>query len=334
MVTDRDRGRSSAIREEPGKSGSLPSTARIVAAIPCYNEERFIGSVVLRAKKYVERVVVVDDGSTDSSAEVAAEAGATVYQHGDNRGYGAAIRSAIEKGRELRADVLVILDGDGQHDPADIPRLIRPILEGEADVVVGSRFIGQTARPPLYRRVGQRILTGITNVGSGRSLTDSQSGCRAYSSEALRSLNLAENGMSVSSEIQFAISKSGLRTAEVPINVSYADKAKRSPVAHALNVLSRLVVLISLRQPLVLFGIPGIGMMGGGLALGLRVIKIYSDTGLVAVGNALGAVLLCLSAMLALFTALMMQSMKELLRREWGQFRKLGEFYTTPDEED
>ncbi|RLC97015.1 MAG: glycosyltransferase family 2 protein [Chloroflexi bacterium] len=296
----------------------------IVAAIPCFNEERFIGSVVLKAKKYVDSVVVIDDGSTDASAEVAAEAGAMVYRHPENRGYGAGVRSALEKGRELGADVVVILDGDGQHDPKDIPRLVQPVLDKEADVVVGSRFLGHGRRPPLYRRLGQHVLTAVTNLSSGHVITDSQSGFRAYSSRALRQLTLVEDGMAVSSEMQFAISKAGLKVAEVPISVSYMGKAKRSPVGHGLSVLSRILVLVSLRQPLLLFGVPGVVLMASGLVLGGRVLAIYGDTRELALGNALGAVMLCLAALLALFAALMLQSMKELLRREWERFESSG----------
>ncbi len=295
---------------------------RIIAAIPCFNEERFIGSVILKAKKHVDRVLVIDDGSSDASAEVAGEAGAIVYRHDCNKGYGAAVRTALQKGREQNADILVIIDGDGQHDPADISRLAKPILTGEAEVVIGSRFLGEGQRSPFYRRLGQRVLTAVTNVGSGHKLSDSQSGFRAYSSKALRELNLSENGMSVSSEIQFAISKAGLKVAEVPISVSYVGKAKRNPVGHGMNVLSRVLVLMSLRQPLLLFGIPGIVLLIGGLALGIRVLDIYSKSSTLAIGTFLTAMLLCLTGVLALFAALMLQSMKELMRREWDRFER------------
>jgi len=287
---------------------------KIIAAIPCFDEERCIGSVVVKTKKYVDEVIVVDDGSTDATAEIAAGAGATVHQHGQNRGYGAAIQSALGKGKQLGADVLVILDGDGQHDPRDIPKLVKPLLDGEADVVIGSRFLGSGKKPPLYRRLGQRVLTTITNVGSGQKISDSQSGFRAYSAKALKELNLAEDGMSISSEMQFAISKSGLRVAEVPIDVSYADQVKRSPVGHGVEVLGRVLVLFSLRQPLLLFGVPGLAFLVGGLVLGVRVLSIYGATHELASGNAMGAVLLCLAGLLALFAALMLQAMKELLR--------------------
>ncbi len=175
--------------QEPRSTGQFKNKPKVIAAIPCFNEERCIGSVVIKAKRFVESVIVIDDGSTDATAEVATGAGAEVYQHGKNRGYGAAIRSALEKGRQLGADVLVILDGDGQHDPRDIPKLIKPLLDGEADVVIGSRFLGKGKKPPFYRRLGQHALTAATNLGSGQKVTDSQSGFRAYSAKALKEMN-------------------------------------------------------------------------------------------------------------------------------------------------
>ncbi len=289
---------------------------RVIIAIPCFNEERFIGSVVAKATRYGEKVIVVDDGSTDESAEIARVAGATIYQHEYNQGYGAAICSALDQGRCEKADVLVILDGDGQHDPKEIPHLIQPILDGEADVVVGSRFLNKENRSPLYRRLGQRVLTLFTNVGSGHKVSDSQSGCRAYSLRALQELVLTERGMAISSEMQFAIQKSGLRVAEVPIDVLYEDKAKRSPVGHGANVLTRVLVLFTLRHPILLFGVPGLICWAIGIIFGVRVVDIYDDTTKIAVGHALTAILFCLAGLLGLFAALMLQAMKELLRGE------------------
>jgi len=224
-------------------------STKIIAAIPCFNEDRFIGSVVAKARKYADEVIVIDDGSSDESAYVAEAAGAIVYKHERNRGYGAAIRGCIEKGRKHEADILVTIDGDGQHDPCDIVALIKPITDGETDVVIGSRFLGKASQAPFYRRVGQKALNVATNVGSGHTLSDSQSGCRAYSAEALKKINLSESGMAVSSQIQFAIKESGLRVTEVPIDVSYEEKSKRSPVGHGVHVLTRVVVLFALRRP-------------------------------------------------------------------------------------
>ncbi len=310
------------MKKELSGTGHALHEPKIVAAIPCFNEERHIGSVVLKTKKLVSNVVVIDDGSIDDTAEVAAEAGATVYQHRQNRGYGVAIRSALSKGREFEADVLVILDGDGQHDPRDIPKLVKPVLDGEADIVIGSRFLGGVNKPPFFRRQGQRVLTAFTNLGSGQKVTDSQSGFRAYSAKALKELDLCESGMSVGSEMQFAISKAGLRVTEVPIEVSYSGESKRSPLGHGLSVLSRVLVLFSLRQPLLLFGLPGLALLVAGLVLGAGVLAGYSDTHELAVGKALGTILLCLAGLLAIFAALMLQAMKELVRGETAQLVK------------
>lgn len=321
------------MHQESTDSEVLQRKPKIIAAIPCFNEEKFIGSVVLKAKRYVDRVIVIDDGSTDATAEVATEAGAKVYRNKQNQGYGAAIRSAIAKGQNLRADILVIIDGDGQHDPKDIPELVRPIIDGKADVVVGSRFLGKGEKPPLYRRLGQRVLTVATNVGSGQRISDSQSGFRAYSLKTLKELNLAESGMSVSSEIQFAVSRSGLRVAEVPIAISYSEKAKRNPVGHGVGVLTRLSVLISLRRPILVLGVPGFGFLAGGLILGVRTLVRYSEVRELAIGTALGAVLLSLVGLLTLFTVLMLVAMKELMRGEVTRLTQETKGYS-PREED
>jgi len=305
---------------------------QVVAAIPCLNEERFIGSVVLKTKQYVDSVIVIDDGSRDATAEIAAAAGAKVYKHGENRGYGAAIRTALAKGRRMHADVLVVLDGDGQHNPSDIPNLIKPLIANKADVAVGSRFLEKKSKSPFYRRLGQQALTVATNVASGQKVSDSQSGFRAYSAKALKELTLTESGMSASSEMQFAISRSGLRVIDVPIDVSYLESAKRNPIGHGVGVLSRLLVLVSLRQPLLLFGTPGVILMAGGLGFGIRVLARYSETRELAIGNALGMILLFLAGLLALFSGLMLQAMKELMRGGTAELaREMREYASGTD---
>ncbi len=299
-----------------------PKSLKIIAGIPCFNEERFIGSVVAKTRKYADEVIVIDDGSTDESAEIAETAGAVVYRHEQNQGYGAAIRSILERGADHDAGILVIIDGDGQHDPKEISLLTQPIIDGQADIVVGSRFLEKENHAPFYRRVGQRALTAATNLGSGHKLTDSQSGCRAYSSEALSKLNLTESGMAISSEIQFAIKESGLRVCEVPIDVSYEGESKRNPVGHGMNVLTRVLVLFILRQPLLLFGIPSIICLIIALIFGLEVLSVHSNDGFVPFGPAVALVLFGLTGLIGMLAALALQAMKELLRGEATQMVK------------
>ena len=293
-----------------------PPKQEIVAAIPCFNEERFIGSVVVKVKKYIDKVIVIDDGSTDATAEVAEAAGALVVRHQRNQGKGVAIRSAFEWAKEAGCKALVLLDGDGQHEPANIPDVLRPVLDGEADMVVGSRFLADKGQVPRHRKIGQGVLTSIINLGSRVKLSDSQSGFRAFSAKAIEVMAFREEGLSVESEMQLSASSSGLRVIEVPIDVYYLDKAKRSPVEHGINVLSRIMVLFSLRHPLLLFGLPGLILLGVGLGIGAHVLTIFSATKELAVGYGLGTILLSLAGLLSLFVALMLQAMKELLRGE------------------
>jgi len=294
---------------------------KVVAAIPCFNEERFIGSVVAKAKRYVDTVVVIDDGSTDDSAEIAEQVGATVYRS-EHGGYGAAIGAALEVGRDLGADILVTLDGDGQHNPAEIPRLIEPITAGQADIVVGSRFLANQSTTPLYRRVGQQVLTFASNLASGEKISDSQSGYRAYSTRALQELVVSEAGMSVSSQLQFAARQAGLRVAEIPIGVTYADEVKRNPVAHGFGVLGRIAVMFALGRPLLLFGVTGTVLLLAGLVLGFWVLAKYQGTGAVPIPAAWAALTLAIGGLVIGLSGLTLQAMREVIGMELAQIVK------------
>ena len=285
-----------------------------IATIPCFNEELFIGSVVLKAKEYVDQVIVIDDGSIDNTALVAEKAGATVIKHSSNRGKGAAVSTAFQHTRGIECRVLVLLDGDGQHEPAHIPALVRPVLDGDADMVVGSRFLDIKNSIPGYRIWGHRLLTFLTNLGSRVKLTDSQSGFRAFSPKAIEALSLAEEGLSVESEMQFLANEADLRVTEVPVSIVYHGAAKRSPVAHGVGVLNSITGLISRRIPLFFFGVPGLVMLAFGIREGWRVVHGYNEFGEFWLGPALVAVLLSIVGTLSVFTGLILHTIRSFFK--------------------
>jgi glycosyltransferase involved in cell wall biosynthesis len=215
---------------------------KVIAGVPSYNVESFVGEVVRRAREYVDQVVVIDDGSSDRTAEVAREAGAVVRSHEVNLGYGGAIKSCFEAAREMDADVLVILDGDGQHDSDEVPQIVAPVLNDEADVVIGSRFLDRNSDIPFYRRFGIHVITWLFNVGSKTKITDSQSGFRAYSKRSIQAMSLQQKGMPVSVEILVRARRKGLVFREVPISCRYhAESSTMNPVKQGLTVAMKLV---------------------------------------------------------------------------------------------
>jgi glycosyltransferase involved in cell wall biosynthesis len=224
---------------------------KILVGIPAFNEEGSIAAVVKGALPHASAVVVVDDGSTDRTSAIALETGATVIRHRGNAGKGVAVATLFDHAIRAQADVLVLLDGDGQHDPAEIPSLVGACLVDGADVVVGSRFHRDArSQTPRVRRLGQIAFNGMTAIASGVSCSDSQSGFRAFGRLAFCSMRLSETSFSVESEMQFEYRARGLRVAEVPISCSYADPPKRNVLAHGFSVLTRLMALAIRRRAL------------------------------------------------------------------------------------
>jgi glycosyltransferase involved in cell wall biosynthesis len=209
----------------------------IVAIIPCYNTACHIGEVVKKTLPHVDKVIVVDDGSKDATAQLAGEAGATVVSHENNKGYGGAIKTCFKTARDVGATILITIDGDGQHNPEEITNLTRPILENRADIVIGSRFLTRKHQIPDYRRFGIKVITWLYNFGSKAKVSDSQSGFRAYSSDVITKLSLRENGMSNSVEILVNARRQNFRFAEAPITCSYDHQnINKGAVKHGLGV--------------------------------------------------------------------------------------------------
>ena len=209
---------------------------KIVAIIPCLNEERFIGDVVARAIKHVDKVIVVDDGSSDNTAIVASQSGAEVISHGTRQGAGAATRTGFNAAIKYGAEIVVSLDGDGQHNPDEIPDVVKPVLAGKADLVIGSRFLC-TAEVPVHRKFGIDAITWLYNVGHKEKIVDGQSGFRAYSRKALEVIKITYPGFGFSIQTLVQPRKNKLKITEVPISCIYHDAGStQDPVTHGFSV--------------------------------------------------------------------------------------------------
>jgi glycosyltransferase involved in cell wall biosynthesis len=282
----------------------------IVVGIPAFNEEHTIARVVLEAQKFAGKVVVCDDGSTDYTAKIAESLGADVVRHEKNGGYGASIKSLFLRAHELNADVFVTLDADGQHEPNEIPFVIKPIVEGEADVVIGSRFVDKngTAEMPLYRQLGAKLITKIVNGSARNGVTDSQSGFRAYSHIALDRLNFFEDGMGASVEILLKASKQDLRIVEVPSTCKYntgdVDTSTEHPVTHAMGVVFSLIRLIVEERPLLFLGVPSLLFLFAGIGFGVWMLQIYAVEKILETNVALASVAFILMGFFLLSTAI------------------------------
>jgi len=219
--------------------------ASVVALIPAYNEEVRVGSVVREARKYVDLVIVVDDGSSDNTAREAEEAGAVVIRHPQNMGKGAAVATLIKAALAAGAKYAVILDADGQHDPADIPKLIQALKDG-ADHVVGNRF--PTTKMPALRRFGYKALALIHRVLVS-NIKDPFSGYRAFTDKALQLLNQDfDPSYGVETEINYHLR--GVRTVEIPIEVRYHEFAsKANPVLQGLNIFWSIIWTFLTKSP-------------------------------------------------------------------------------------
>lgn len=299
------------------------SQPKIIAAIPCYNEERFIGSVVLKTKRFVDQVIVIDDGSTDETAAIAEAAGSLVIKHKSNKGKGMAMNSAFQWAKKSGVQAMVMLDGDGQHEPAHIPTVLQPVFAGQADVAIGSRFLGVKSTIPGYRTFGQRILTLVTNFGSGVKLSDTQSGFKAFSRRAIETLSFRHKGVGdVESEMQFLIKENDLSVKEVPITVNYDERAKRSPLAQGAKNMNTLLNMISERRPLFFFGLSGFILTLLGLVVGAMVIRTWTIGGGIAIGTALVSVLLLVIGVFSMFTSLILNTMKNLILTAIGKEKR------------
>jgi len=285
-----------------------------LVCIPAFNEENTIGEIVEKSLQYADNVIVCNDGSTDNTEKKAKEKGAIIINHKKNLGYGAAIISLFEEARKQNAEIMVTLDGDGQHDPAEIPNLVKALIENKVDVVIGSRFLGKKTNSPVYRKTGIKIITSASNLGTDFKVTDSQSGFRVYSKKAIDLIHPTEEGMSVSTEILLKISNWDLSIAETPITVSYeGETSTHRPVPQGVSVLMNTLKFISVKHPITFYGIPGIAMIISGLVFGVQFLDEYLYNETIFYGSLLGSIILFLVGSIILATAIILYSMATLM---------------------
>jgi glycosyltransferase involved in cell wall biosynthesis len=288
----------------------------VTVVLPAFNEEVSIGSIVLLTRNYSDNVIVIDDGSSDRTAEIARKAGAHVIVHDVNKGKGAALKTGFEAAADLGADIIVTMDSDGQHNPAEIPNLVAPIIDGYAEMVNGSRYLaGIDKNTPVYRRVGQTILDTATNMNSGLKITDSQSGFRAFAASTKDVFRFNAKGMAIESEMLADAGRSGLRIKEVEIGVRYdVDCSTISPIKHGLGVLVMVLKDIEFNKPLYYFTAPGIALGVGGLYMGANFLQTFVMGGSLDFGPTMLMILFIIVGTFMALTGIMLHTVAGIAR--------------------
>ena len=280
-----------------------------IACIPAYNEEKTIAKVIIEAQRYVDKVIVCDDGSKDLTGEIAERLGADVIRHEKNMGKGVALRDLLTLAKKYNPSIIVTIDADGQHNPNDIPALLEPIEKGEADFVIGSRFIeGAKTDAPLYRRVGLKIINFFNKATTKSNVKDTQSGFRALTIKALNELCSTESeGFGVESEQLTLAIKRGLRIKEVPITIKYKGLPKTSKkfsISHGGEIIATILKLVVEERPLLYLGLPGTILMLLAITLGTYLLLLFNATryfslpiAIIALGASLAGITLMIAAL-------------------------------------
>ena len=290
---------------------------KVAIGIPAYNEEKNIASVISKLSKFGYSIIVCDDGSDDQTNQIAEKMGALVITHKKNLGYGAAISSLFFKAKDMGLDVLVTMDADGQHRPKDVKAVLDPILNEEADIVIGSRFLVENQEIPSYRKTGIKMITKLTNTALDKQITDSQSGFRGYNKRVLSVISPSESGMGVSNEILIKASKQGFKIDEVPIKVSYkGDTSTHHPVSHGVSVIFSTMKFISIEHPLKFYGIPGIVFLGIGLFFVVWTLQYFTETRQILTNLALIGVSGVILGIVLVMNAILLYSIVNLIREK------------------
>ncbi|MBU1202528.1 glycosyltransferase family 2 protein [Patescibacteria group bacterium] len=253
---------------------------KLIIQIPAYNEEKTIADIIKNIPKNIDNIdkieiLVMDDGSSDQTANLSRQAGANyVFSRKKNIGLGNNFKSGIDATLKLGADIIVNIDGDGQFDPQDIPKLVKPIVEKEAQMVTGSRFLDKNTSKnvPWLKRMGNKYFSKLISQITGQKFSDTQCGFRAYSKEAALQLNLFGK-FTYTQEAFIDLAEKGIKIVEVPIAVKYFKERKSKISGNLIFYGFRSLGIIANTtrdtQPLSFFGVPGLLLFVFGFAGGL-----------------------------------------------------------------
>jgi len=265
----------------------------------------------------VDKVVVCDDGSSDNTVQNAKQAGAEIIQHRKNQGKGAAMKSLFNHAKQIDADIIVTMDGDGQFLPEEIPRILEPVIENRSDIVIGYRF-DDTTEMPAYRKIGNKLLDRATNIAVDLPVRDSQSGFRAYSKKALDMINFSTDGFGADSEILINAAKSGLKISEVKVTVIYNTGGRTStknPLSHFTIVFTSIIEQIALEHPLRYLGLPGIILFVIGIVCAVIVVTIFNETRYFSVPTTLLSLGTLMVGLILLLMSVVLFSMSRMAKR-------------------
>jgi glycosyltransferase involved in cell wall biosynthesis len=291
---------------------------RILAVIPCYNEELKIGSIIHKTKLYVDDVVVVDDGSRDNTSQIAQEAGANVLVHKKNKGKSAAIRTGFRYALVNNFDYVITIDGDGQHNPEEIPILLKNVLENGFDISIGFRS-GKRTEMPFWRKIGKRVLDYTTSLGGGGKVTDSQCGFRAFNKKAVQILSRSLNGESFTTESEQLIkaNRNGLKVGEAPITCRYKDldTSTKTPASHGFSVLGYIIWLVAQRRPLLFIGVPGFFIFLSGIILSIYTLQYYAQNQVFLISYAILIAILLIIGAIAIFMGVILNVLPKTIKQ-------------------
>jgi len=212
---------------------------KVCLLLPAYNEAQTIGCIISEARTYIESIIVIDDGSSDNTAQIAREQDVVVLQHEVNRGKGMALRTGFEYALEQGYEIIITMDSDGQHEPADIPRFLARLQENNADILIGARVL-ERRRMPLHRRLNNKLISKVGSWFCGQKIVDFQSGFRLIKSKVLQSITLETVRYETESEFLIKAGRMGFRIDTLPIRAIYGNEISNVKPFREMYLFTRM----------------------------------------------------------------------------------------------